>query len=127
MHIPQPVGVAGKFRRGKELDGACCNAPLLFRFLFRRERGVEKAPLLELPVKQTNHRGNRVRNISRVTSSFAPPGWVPLKRADPGGAVRLYLLVEWGGGKSTRNLKIFRVAYHPGNPFWRACCPEFTT
>jgi len=34
-----------------------------------------------------------------------------------GCAVRLHLLVERGGGESTRDLQIFRVAYHPGNTF----------
>ena len=31
--------------------------------------------------------------------------------------MRLHLLVELGGGESTRDLQIFHVAYHPGNTF----------
>src|ERR1700722_14757201 len=34
-----------------------------------------------------------------------------------GYAVRLYLLVGRGDGKSTRDLQLFRLACHPGNPF----------
>src|SRR5580704_7247690 len=44
----------------------------------------------------------------------------------PGARCALYLLVERGAGESTRDLQIFRVAYHPGNTFWRAGCPAFT-
>ena len=40
--------------------------------------------------------------------------------------MRLYLLVERVDGESTRDLQIFRIAYHPGNTFWRAGCPAFT-
>src|ERR1700683_1153389 len=31
-----------------------------------------------------------------------------------------------GWRESTRDLQIFRVAYHPENTFWRAGCPAFT-
>jgi hypothetical protein len=41
-------------------------------------------------------------------------------------AVRVHLLVEQGGGESTRDFQIFRVAHHPGNPFWQAGCPAVT-
>jgi hypothetical protein len=41
-------------------------------------------------------------------------------------AVRLYLIVERACRESTRDLQIIRVAYHPGNTFWRAGCPAFT-
>src|ERR1700691_538117 len=40
-------------------------------------------------------------------------------------AVPLHLLVERPDRKSTRALQIFRVAYRPGNTFWRANCPAF--
>jgi hypothetical protein len=40
--------------------------------------------------------------------------------------VRLHLLVERGDGESTRDWQIFRVAYHPGNTFWRAGYAAFT-
>jgi hypothetical protein len=53
----------------------------------------------------------------------------------PGRALRLYLLVERGKRKSTCDLRIFRVAYHPetpsggpippSSPFSRTAAPEF--
>ena len=63
--------------------------------------------------------GHRIRAATFMLSAWTALGTESCESRVAQCVVRLHLLVERGGGKSTRDLQIFRITYHPGSTFWR--------
>src|SRR5580704_14265667 len=78
---------------------------------------MKRMVLFSLSVERTQYRGRYF-----YIGAWTALGTESLELRGAGCAVRLHLLVERGGGESTRDLQIFRVPYHPGEHFLAGRC-----